>query len=81
MAAAPGIQSRAQDELESVLGPDRLPTMDDIPSLPYVQAVTLEVMRLYPVLPFSAPHASIENDEYNGYFIQGGSTIIGVRVP
>ena len=80
MAAAPDIQSRAHDELESVIGPDRLPTMDDIRSLPYVQAVTVEVMRLFPVLPFSVPHASIEDDEYNGHFIPGGSTIIGVRV-
>ena len=80
MAAAPNIQSRAREELDSVVGPHRLPAMEDIPSLTYTQAVTLEVMRLYPVLPFSVPHASIEDDEYGGYFIPGGSTIIGVRI-
>ena len=66
--------------VHSVVGPHRLPAMEDIPSLTYTQAVTLEVMRLYPVLPFSVPHASIEDDEYGGYDIPGGSTIIGVRI-
>ena len=79
MSAAPDLQQAAHEELDRAVGPHRLPTMDDIGSLPFVQAVTMEAMRLHPVLPLAVPHAAIEDDEYNGYFIPGGSVILAVR--
>ena len=81
MSAAPDLQKRAHEELDRVVGPHRLPTMDDIEFLPFVQAATMEAMRLHPVLPLSVPHAVIEDDEYNGYFIPGGSTVLAVSAP
>ena len=80
MSTAPELQERAREELDRVVGPHRLPTMEDFPSLPYIEAVTMETLRLFPVLPLAVPHASIEDDEYNGYFIPGGSTVLGVSV-
>ena len=73
------VQQKAQTELDLVVGKDRLPAREDIQSLPYIQAVKMETMRLYPVVPLAPPHASMEDDEYNGYFIPAGSTVIGVR--
>ena len=79
MAMSPIAQRRAQEELASVIGLARLPTIDDIASLPYLQAVILEVMRWIPVLPLGVPHRSLEDDEYNGCFIPAGTVICGVR--
>ena len=43
----PEAQARFHAELDRVLG-DRLPTLDDLPRLPYTEMVFAESMRLYP---------------------------------
>ena len=42
MVLYPEAQKRAQEELDTVLGPDRLPEFDDFPSLPYVEVLVME---------------------------------------
>jgi cytochrome P450 len=39
------IQREVQRELDSVIGPDRMLTMEDIPQLPYLSAVIRETIR------------------------------------
>ena len=51
MSLHPTIQACAQTELDTVIGPDRLPSVSDRGSLPYVEAVIKEVMRWHPMLP------------------------------
>jgi cytochrome P450 len=41
------VESRLHEEVDRVLG-DRLPTMDDLASLPFARAIIAESMRLYP---------------------------------
>lgn len=50
MILHPEIQKTAQAELDAVVGPDRLPTFDDRPALPYLEAILREVERMYPVV-------------------------------
>lgn len=38
MAAHPEAQKKAQEEIDRVVGRDRIPTIDDMANLPYVQA-------------------------------------------
>lgn len=56
MTTHPEIQARAQAELDSVVGPDRLPSYDDMPRLPYFAAMMKEVLRcvLFPIQPGKA---------------------------
>ena len=42
--ANPEIQKKIQEEVDEVLG-DRVPTLKDRPHLPYLEAVTLELLR------------------------------------
>ncbi|KAI0253712.1 cytochrome P450 [Lactifluus subvellereus] len=72
----PEVQKRAQAELDSVVSRDRLPTFDDRPRLPYIEAVCKELLRWGVVLPIGVPHASSEDDIYEGFFIPKGSIII-----
>ncbi|KAF7357531.1 Cytochrome p450 [Mycena sanguinolenta] len=76
MALYPEIQKKAQTEINTVIGTDRLPEFEDRPLLPYVEALYREVMRWRPVTPLGVPHASTEDDIYNGYFIPKGTTVI-----
>jgi hypothetical protein len=45
MLIHPGIQEKAQREVDSVVGYDRLPEFSDIPNLPYMSAIVKEVLR------------------------------------
>jgi len=47
----PHAQKRAQAELDVVVERDRLPTFDDRPRLPYIEAFCKEVMRWLMVTP------------------------------
>jgi len=65
-----------QRELDAVVGPDRLPTVEDMPHLPYVNAFVREVFSWRPITLGGRPHAIIEDDEYMGYRIPRGSTVV-----
>merc|ERR1719384_301834 len=41
----PEVQSRVQEELDQVVGQDRLPAMKDRADLPYTEAVMMEIQR------------------------------------
>jgi cytochrome P450 len=47
LAEYPEVRAKLQDEINSVLG-DRVPTVDDLARLPYLEWVLNESMRLYP---------------------------------
>ncbi|KAH9976333.1 CyP450 monooxygenase [Lactifluus volemus] len=72
----PDVQKRAQAELDSVLARDRLPTFEDRPRLPYINALCKELLRWQMVAPIGVPHASREDDVYRNFFIPKGSFVI-----
>ena len=45
MLLHPEVQKKAQDELDRVIGRDRLPELSDRDSVPYIQCVVYETMR------------------------------------
>ncbi|KAF4977219.1 hypothetical protein FZEAL_6247 [Fusarium zealandicum] len=68
---------KAQEELDRVVGSDRLPTFDDLPKLEYIRAIASETLRWRPVAVLGGtPHASTADHVYKGMFIPKGSTII-----
>jgi hypothetical protein len=46
MTVYPDIQAKAQKEIDEVIGSERLPGFEDRKSLPYVNALFQEVVRL-----------------------------------
>jgi len=72
----PEVQTRGQEELDRVIGRDRLPTFDDRLALPYIEGIVKESLRWNPVSPAGIPHVLDKDDEYNGYFIPAGTTVI-----
>lgn len=52
----PELQKKARDEIDAVVGRERLPTFEDRPKLPFVDAICKEVLRWQPVVPMGASH-------------------------
>ncbi|KAK4796168.1 hypothetical protein SAY86_028494 [Trapa natans] len=67
---------KVQQELDSNIGSDRLVTESDLKTLPYLQAITKETLRLYPPLPLGIPHEAIEDCNISGYHVPKGTRII-----
>ncbi|KAJ3554446.1 hypothetical protein NM688_g3107 [Phlebia brevispora] len=76
MRTYPDIQKRAQAELDSVLGRERLPDFGDRVQLPYVSAIVKESLRWKAVSPLGVPHATMTDDEYRGRYIPQGTTVL-----
>jgi len=73
MLAYPETQSRAQAELDAVVGRARPPSFADYPNLPYVRAMVKEALRWRPVAPLAGPHRCTKDDWYEGTFIPEGT--------
>lgn len=62
----PDLVSRAQAELDNVVGRDRLPDFADESDLVYCSALVREIMRWRTVIAGGLAHASIKDDFYEG---------------
>ncbi|KAG7451644.1 cytochrome P450 [Guyanagaster necrorhizus] len=75
LVAHPDVQVKARAEIDSVVGLDRLPDIEDMDNLPYVSAVIKEVLRLRPITALGAPHYSTQPEIIDGYMIPKDSMI------
>ncbi|KAE8730535.1 Tryptophan N-monooxygenase 1 [Hibiscus syriacus] len=76
MLNKPETLQKAIDELDNVVGKDRLVQESDFPQLNYVKACAREALRLHPVAPFTPPHVSVTDTTAAGYFIPKGSHVV-----
>ncbi|KAJ7644946.1 cytochrome P450 [Roridomyces roridus] len=78
LAAAkyPHMQAKAHAEIDAVVGKNRLPTFEDRDSLPYIEAICMELYRWLPIVPLAVPHRAMANDVYEGYFIPKNTLVI-----
>ncbi len=65
--------ARLEAEVDAALG-GRLPTADDIPALPYANAVIKEALRVYPVA-WITRRVALEDVEIGGYHIAAGTSV------
>ncbi|WCJ17994.1 cytochrome p450 81d1 [Euphorbia peplus] len=72
----PEILKKAQHEIETIIGHDKLMTESDVSRLPYFQCVINEVMRLYPTAPLLLPHESLEECHVGGFRVPCGTMIL-----
>ncbi|KAJ9647671.1 hypothetical protein H2204_000301 [Knufia peltigerae] len=76
MTVYPEVQKKAREEIDRVIGPDRLPTVADREKLPYINATVKEVLRWQPVAPMGLPHTSTAEDVCLGHRIPKGSMLL-----
>ncbi|KAM0260067.1 hypothetical protein ACHAQJ_002991 [Trichoderma viride] len=76
MILFPEVQRKAQEEIDRVVGSDRLPGYEDRENLPYVEAIAKEALRFFPVVPIGTAHKTEEDIFFRGYRIPKGSYIL-----
>ncbi|KAK1302119.1 Flavonoid 3'-monooxygenase [Acorus calamus] len=72
----PHIFKSATEELDRVIGRDRWVEEKDMPSLPYINAIVKETMRMHPVVPMLIPRMSQHDCTVDGYDIPGGTVVL-----
>ncbi|XP_061994599.1 tryptophan N-monooxygenase CYP79A68-like [Rosa rugosa] len=80
MLNQPEMLTKAQEELNRVVGIHMLVQEFHIPHLPYIRACVRESLRLHPVAPFNLPHVSCADAIVAGYFIPKGSSVLLSRL-
>merc|ERR1711981_1247897 len=63
----PHVQDKIHEELDRVVGPKRLPTLDDVEKLTYLNATLCELFRFKHFAPFGIPHHTTQAIKLCGY--------------
>ena len=74
MTLHPEIQRQAQEEIDRVIGSEKLPTFDDRAQLPFLECILREIYLWANPSNFGIAHKLMHDDVYEGYFIPAGST-------
>jgi cytochrome P450 len=69
-------------QVDEVLGQPphhRQPSLDDSLRLPYIEATTLEVMRIETLAPLGVPRRTIRDSEVDGFLIPKNTMVTSVK--
>ncbi|XP_050392980.2 cytochrome P450 2B19 isoform X1 [Patella vulgata] len=73
----PSVQAKCYKEIQDVVGSGRLPSMKDRSSMPYTQAVLLEVLRIANIAIVGLPHTVGKDVIFHGYVIPKHTVVFG----
>ncbi|XP_027345296.1 2-hydroxyisoflavanone synthase [Abrus precatorius] len=71
----PRVFQKAREEVDRVVGKDRLVDEADVQNLPFIRAIVKETFRMHPPLPV-VKRKCVEECEINGYVIPEGALIL-----
>lgn len=80
MMNRPDVMQKAIDELDAVVGKERLVQESDIPKLNYLKSCIREAFRLHPYHAINAPRVAMEDTTIAGYLIPKDSHVIVSRI-
>ena len=72
----PALQRKIQQEIKDAIGLDRMPTLEDRDSLPYVVAFIREVLRYSEVATLGIPRRTVENTSLKNMEIEKDTLVI-----
>ena len=72
----PKIQDMLHQELDDVIGPNRLPDLGDKKKLPYLEATIAETLRISSLAPLAIPHKTTVDTTLQGYHIPKDTTVL-----
>ncbi|KAA0060937.1 hypothetical protein IC582_006631 [Cucumis melo] len=67
---------KAQEEIDTHVGPNRLLQESDLSNLPFLHSVLKETLRIYPVAPLLVPHESSQDCVVGGFHVPRGTMLL-----
>lgn len=71
----PAAEAKMHEELDPVLGSGRLPTVEDVATLKYTEAVLAESMRLFPPA-WTVGRLAVEEHSFSGFTVPKGALVL-----
>ncbi|ELT96496.1 hypothetical protein CAPTEDRAFT_143120, partial [Capitella teleta] len=72
----PNVQAKLQEEVDTIVGSERIVSLTDKRDMPYTQATLLELLRYSSVAPLGAPHMPLEDTVIQGKTIPAGFSVL-----
>ena len=72
----PEVQSKIQNEITKITKGDREVCLDDRTSMPYMESVIMESLRMSSFVPISEPHTTLEDTTLMGYDIPKNANVL-----
>ncbi|KAF8792511.1 Cytochrome P450 2U1 like protein [Argiope bruennichi] len=76
MATHQDVQIKVQQEIDDVIGTERLPSWADHNKMPYTEATIMELMRWRTIIPIDILTHTLQDTELDGYFIPKDSHVL-----
>ncbi|XP_029663810.1 probable cytochrome P450 305a1 [Formica exsecta] len=70
------VQHKLHEEIDVVIGPNRLPTLEDRVKMPFTEAVFTESQRMWLVTPIIGPRRVLDNTTLGNYAIPKNVTVL-----
>ncbi|XP_043841697.1 cytochrome P450 2C23-like [Dromiciops gliroides] len=77
----PEVQVKIHEEIDRVIGQNRVPSIKDRQDMPYMDAVVHEVQRFVDLIPLNLPHAVTRDIQFQKYVIPKGTNIFPLLSP
>ncbi|OWR44462.1 cytochrome P450 CYP304F2 [Danaus plexippus plexippus] len=71
----PEVQDRIHEEIDRVVGRDRMPSLDDRQNMPYTEACIREIMRFETLVPLGVLHRTVKPTTIDEYHIPENTVV------
>ncbi|XP_042299572.1 cytochrome P450 2G1-like isoform X2 [Sceloporus undulatus] len=71
----PEVEEKIHQEIDSVIGHNRIPAVKDRMNMPYTDAVIHEIQRFSNFIPLGLPHMVTRDTEFRGYLLPKGTNV------